>query len=148
MPWPCYSICSYTNTWLLNELSCSLGIYILVVLLYGFSWDVITCNFTIAFICELSPSFRSSPLYYSLHYTYHPELLLGSRGRFPDVGRRDEAKHTLTSKAKTSILKTKRFALSIFAILSSSRNLCFAVSPGIFAPRINVKRYRILVASK
>ena len=68
-----------------------------------------------AFKFTLGPAFSSNPLYFSLHY--HPELLLGSRGRFPDNGRRDEAKHTLTSRAKTWTFKTKRFALSIFAIL-------------------------------
>ena len=58
---------------------------------------------------------------------YHPELLLGSRGRFPDNGRRDEAKHTLTSRGRIMILKTKPFAFSIFAILPTNKQ--FYASP-------------------
>ena len=49
-------------------------------------------------------------LFNLLHY--HPELLLGSRTRFPDKCGRDEAKHTLTSRPKTWILKAKRVPLS------------------------------------
>ena len=91
---------------------------------------VISLFYKTAFKFTLGPSFRSNPVYYLR--PYHPELLLGSRGHFPNSGGREEAKHTLTSRAKTWILKTQRLSLSIFAILPpvavqallSTRNLC------------------------
>ena len=44
---------------------------------------------------------------HTIHYiNYHPELLLGSRGLFPDNGKRGEAKHALNSNRRTWILNT------------------------------------------
>lgn len=114
-----------------------------VTILTKISWYYVSrsLHITVISLLRASPppfphTHTSTPIFFSssahtFDITYHPGLLLCSRGRFFDNGRRGEAKHTFVSSIRITILGvalSKMFAI-FDTTLSPFRSLRFFVFP-------------------